>query len=92
MTDGLAELKAKLEHALPEWAKKELKKMTLARGDKVIKLNKETGEPLTTEEEGHIEYEVFDLGSYLSLIRPGAPNEETAVPEVFLSVLLRKLH
>lgn len=65
--------------------------MTLARGDKVIKLNKETGEPLTTEQESYIEYEVADLGSHLSLIRPTAPNEETAGPDLFILALLRKV-
>ena len=65
--------------------------MTLARGDKVIKLNKETGEPMTTEQESYIEYEVFDLGGHLSLILPAVPNEDRDGPEVFIVTLLRKV-
>lgn len=69
--------------------------MTLSRGDKVKKLNPTTGEPLTTEEESYIEYEVFDLGNHLSLSRPVAPGTETGPegpePETFIVAMLRKV-
>jgi hypothetical protein len=35
--------------------------MTLSIGDKLVKLNPQTGEPLTLDLETYIEYEVMDL-------------------------------
>jgi hypothetical protein len=43
-----------------------MSEMTLARGDKLVKLSPD-GKPLTTEQQTYIEYEVKDLGTYLSV-------------------------
>jgi len=67
--------------------------MTLARGDKVIKLGP-SGEPLTTEQESYIEYEVFDLGTHLAFRLPspsGEVPEQGKEYETFLVALLRKV-
>lgn len=54
--------------------------MTLTKGDRVVKLDKE-GKPLTTEREVYIEYEVEELSPYYQ-----GPDNESRI-----FVILRKI-
>ena len=68
--------------------------MTLAKGDLIGKLNKETGEAISPEEQGYVHFEVVELTTSfnLSIIPAG----DDVVPEVhsrhpYQVVLLRKV-
>lgn len=49
--------------------------MTLARGDKVVKLDA-NGDPIK-DAESYVEYEVVDLGTHVNLRSPGESDEST---------------
>lgn len=61
--------------------------MTLARGDKLVKLGPD-GQALTTEQQTYIEWEVKDLGQHLTVNF----GETEGGFETAIIVLLKKLH
>lgn len=70
--------------------------MTLAIGDKVVKLDPETGEPMKAEKESYIEYEVEQLTPTFTNLARAVMDEEADGgvrydAETYTLVLLRKI-
>lgn len=61
--------------------------MTLAVGDKVVKLDPTTDDPVNPADESYVEYEVADVGGHVNLRTPRGTDEDTN--DTYLVTLLR---